>query len=170
MGGGDELDVGECMAQDGDDVPLPARMEMHIEFVDENEAGGVGDGFRQERIEDGHAVGDVEDHPDEGLVACTQCRDGHDGAAFLVKQLFRAFVVEDGDIRSLELGHRCGDGLLDGFVFADGLVCLPGDLFHARAPLEHEFHARAVAHAVDVACAAADFFAGKGVALFFPVA
>ena len=170
MGGGDDLDFGECLAQGVDDVPLPAWVEVHVEFVDEDEPGGICDVCGEGGVEDGHAVGDVEDHPDEGLVACTQCRDGHDGAAFPVKQLFRAFVVEDGDIRSLELGHRCGDGLLDGFVFADGFIGLPGDLFHARAPFEHEFHAGAVAHAVDVACAAADFFAGKSVALFFPFA
>lgn len=166
MCGGKELDIGENAAQYVDDLPLPARMQVYVELINEDEARCLRDSFGEEGIQRGHAVGDVEDHPDQGLVACTQYGDGDDGTILPVHEFLGTLIVEDVDRCRFQLRHCRGNGMLDGFVFPDGLVGLPGNLFHAGTPFEHQLHAGFVAHAVDVAGDAAGLFARKGIRLF----
>lgn len=89
--------MGEDAAQDVDDVPLPARVQVNVEFVDEDEPRRLRDIFRQEGIQRGHAIGDVEDHPDQGLIACAQHRDRYDGTILPIHEFFGTLIVEDID-------------------------------------------------------------------------
>ena len=89
--------MGEDAAQHLDDLPLPTRVQVYVEFVDEDEARCLRDIFRQEGIQRGHAIGDVKDHPDQRLIACTQHRDGYDGTILPIHEFFGTLIVVDID-------------------------------------------------------------------------
>ena len=70
MGGREELDVGEDAFEVADDAALPAGVEVEVEFVDEDEAGGYLQRVKAicDVIEGAYSAGDISYQTDQGAL------------------------------------------------------------------------------------------------------
>ena len=146
VGGSDKLNLRENALQCLNDVPLPRRMQVQIDLINQNDALRLG-GYpiQKLRVQQSHTVGDVRDHTQHVSVTVAHLSERMNlyvtvgrpvsNLDFMRLHIIAALNGVTGDFRIAGMVKAGDDRVFDCLQFRDRLLILKLLVSHLLQPL-----------------------------------